>query len=99
MLLLVTPHTLVVFYSQKVCSGLLLCTSVVPGVHFRTVAVEARMREILNNLWRDDTGQDAAEYSLLLLMIALALILSIQAFKSAIANAFGRATGQLSSVT
>jgi Flp pilus assembly pilin Flp len=53
------------------------------------------MRSLLKRLWKDEGAQDTAEYALLLLMIALALIVSVQAFRTAISNAFSRATGQL----
>jgi Flp pilus assembly pilin Flp len=50
---------------------------------------------LLRDLWDDETGQDTAEYALLLLLIALALIAAITGFRSAISNAFSRATEQL----
>jgi len=53
------------------------------------------MKVLLTALWRDESGQDSAEYALLLLMIALALIVTVQAFRTAIANAFSKASGQL----
>ena len=46
-------------------------------------------------VWTDERGQDTAEYALLLLLIALALIAAISGFRSAIANAFSRGTAQL----
>jgi len=54
------------------------------------------MNLLLKRLWKNEVGQDTAEYALLLLMIALALIVSVQAFRTAISNAFSRAGGQLS---
>jgi Flp pilus assembly pilin Flp len=57
------------------------------------------MKELLMNLWKDESGQDTAEYALLLLLIALALIVAITGFRSAIANAFGKATNQLNSAS
>ena len=54
------------------------------------------MNLLLKRLWKDELGQDTAEYALLLLMIALALIVSVQTFRTAISNAFSRASGQLS---
>ena len=54
---------------------------------------------LLLRLWKDETGQDTAEYALLLLLIALALIVAITGFRSAIANAFSRATAQLNTTT
>jgi Flp pilus assembly pilin Flp len=57
------------------------------------------MQQLLKTLWLDESGQDTAEYALLLLLIALALIAAITGFRSAIANAFSRATAQLNSTT
>ena len=57
------------------------------------------MKELLMNLWKDESGQDTAEYALLLLLIALALIVAITGFRSAIANAFSKATTQLNSAS
>ena len=51
--------------------------------------------EWLKLIWLDESGQDTAEYALLLLLIALALIAAITGFRSAIANAFSRGTAQL----
>lgn len=53
------------------------------------------MKLLLTALWRDESGQDSAEYALMLLMIALALIVTVQAFRTAIENAFSRASDQL----
>ena len=55
--------------------------------------------QLLKTLWLDESGQDTAEYALLLLLIALALIVAITGFRSAIANAFSRATAQLNTTT
>lgn len=60
---------------------------------------EEKMKELLMNLWKDESGQDTAEYALLLLLIALALIVAVQGFRSAIGNAFSRATEQLNQAT
>lgn len=54
---------------------------------------------MMTRLWLDESGQDTAEYALLLLMIALALIAAISGFRSAITNAFSRATAQLNTTT
>ena len=57
------------------------------------------MQQLLKTLWLDESGQDTAEYALLLLLIALALIAAITGFRSAITNAFSRATAQLNTTT
>jgi Flp pilus assembly pilin Flp len=54
---------------------------------------------LLRRLVTDDSAQDTAEYALLLLMIALALISAVNGFRTAIANAFSRATDQLNTTT
>ena len=54
---------------------------------------------LLKKLWLDESGQDTAEYAWLLLLIALALIAAITGFRSAIGNAFSRATAQLNTTT
>jgi Flp pilus assembly pilin Flp len=54
---------------------------------------------LFKTIWFDESGQDTAEYALLLLLIALALIVAITNFRSAIANAFSRATAQLNTTT
>jgi Flp pilus assembly pilin Flp len=51
--------------------------------------------DYLVGLWNDESGQDTAEYALLLLLIALALISAITSFRSAITDAFSRASEQL----
>jgi Flp pilus assembly pilin Flp len=58
-----------------------------------------KQMQLLKTLWLDESGQDTAEYALLLLMIALALITAVTGFRTAIANAFSRATAQLNSTT
>jgi Flp pilus assembly pilin Flp len=51
--------------------------------------------KLFKRLWLDESGQDTAEYALLLLLIALALITAVTGFKDAIVNAFSRATDHL----
>jgi Flp pilus assembly pilin Flp len=51
------------------------------------------MKQYLVRLWENESGQDTAEYALLLLLIALALVLAITSYSSAIANVFSR-TGE-----
>jgi Flp pilus assembly pilin Flp len=49
------------------------------------------MTNLLKRVWKDESGQDTAEYALLLLLIALALVAAINSYKSAIASVFSRA--------
>jgi Flp pilus assembly pilin Flp len=53
------------------------------------------MTNLLKRVWKDESGQDTAEYALLLLLIALALVAAINSYKSAIAGVFSRAGGFL----
>jgi pilus assembly protein Flp/PilA len=54
------------------------------------------MSKLLMNFVRDESGQDLAEYGLLLALIAVALVTAIGVFKNAIVNAFNRATSAMS---
>jgi pilus assembly protein Flp/PilA len=49
----------------------------------------------LRKLWRDDDGQDLAEYGLLLLLIAVAIVTAITAFRTQISTVFSQATSVL----
>jgi len=44
------------------------------------------MLEILGSYWRDEAGQDLAEYSVLMALIALAMIVLLIDFRTAIAQ-------------
>lgn len=54
------------------------------------------MKAMLRKLWIEDEGQDLAEYGLLLILIAVAVITAITAFRGQIVNAFNSATSALS---
>ena len=54
------------------------------------------MRNILPDLWRDEGGQDLAEYGLLLVLVALAAIATMNSLGSAISNVFTNAAASLS---
>jgi Flp pilus assembly pilin Flp len=49
----------------------------------------------MRSFWKDESGQDMAEYALLLALIALVLIVAITAFRGAIQNRFEQATDEL----
>lgn len=53
------------------------------------------MKELMLTFWRNESGQDMAEYALLLALIALALIVAVVAFRGAIMDRFNEATDQL----
>lgn len=54
------------------------------------------MKELLNAVWTNDEGQDLAEYGLLLILIAVAVVAAIGLFKNQIINVFNAATNALS---
>lgn len=53
------------------------------------------MAELLAALWQDETGQDMAEYGLLLALIAIAIVVAVVAFRDAIIAKFNQATAIL----
>jgi pilus assembly protein Flp/PilA len=53
------------------------------------------MKDLMRSFVKDESGQDMAEYALLLALIALVLVVAITAFKDAIATKFGSATSTL----
>ena len=53
------------------------------------------MKDLMRSFWMDESGQDMAEYALLLALIALVLIVAITAFRGAIQARFQQATTEL----
>ena len=53
------------------------------------------MKDFMMQLWQDESGQDLAEYALLLGLIALLLVAAIGLFRTSIEGLFTRATGVL----
>jgi pilus assembly protein Flp/PilA len=53
------------------------------------------MINTLRKLWLEDEGQDLAEYGLLLILIAVAVVTGIGLFKDQIVAAFSKATSAL----
>jgi pilus assembly protein Flp/PilA len=51
----------------------------------------------MRSFWKDESGQDMAEYALLLALIALVLVVAITAFRGAIQAKFQQATTELNS--
>ena len=56
---------------------------------------ETSMKNFLTTLWTDDSGQDMAEYALLLVLIAVVVALAIGAFRDVIRESFEEATTRL----
>jgi Flp pilus assembly pilin Flp len=56
---------------------------------------EKKMIETLRNMWLDDEGQDLAEYGLLLILICVAVVTVIVAFRAQIEAVFNSATTAL----
>jgi Flp pilus assembly pilin Flp len=52
---------------------------------------------VLHSFWKDETGQDMAEYALLLALVSVVLVATINAFKGAIQVSFQNATSSLTS--
>jgi pilus assembly protein Flp/PilA len=50
------------------------------------------MKDLMRTFWNDESGQDLAEYGLLLALIAVVVAVAIIAFRDQIVGAFGRAT-------
>ena len=57
------------------------------------------MTSFLNTLWQDDSGQDMAEYALLLVLIAVVVAVAVIALRNAIVDGFNAATNQLEEST
>ncbi len=57
------------------------------------------MKQFLRNLWRDDSGQDATEYVLLVVLIALAITAGMTVLATGINGAFSNASSTLNTAT
>ncbi len=57
------------------------------------------MRDFLKQLWTDETGQDATEYVLLVVLIALAITAGMTVLATGINGAFSNASNTLNSQT
>ena len=49
----------------------------------------------LRNLWYDESGQDLAEYAILLALIAIIVIAALKVLEPAISNTFNNTAGAL----
>jgi pilus assembly protein Flp/PilA len=59
---------------------------------------EDRMLELFQALWTDESGQDLAEYALLIALIALAVIVAVTLLGTTIRNVFNTIGSTLSTV-
>ena len=53
------------------------------------------MKNFLSTLWTDDSGQDMAEYALLLVLIAVVVAAAVIAFRGVIVDGFDAAADRL----
>lgn len=57
------------------------------------------MKNLLNRLWQEESGQDLTEYALLLVLVALAAIASMKVLATAISNVYTVAASDLATGT
>ena len=57
------------------------------------------MKQLALRLWREEKGQDLTEYALLLVLVALAAVLTMKALAVAINAAYSNAAVQLTTGT
>jgi Flp pilus assembly pilin Flp len=55
------------------------------------------MIKLVDRLWQEEEGQDLVEYGLLLVLVTLGAIAAMGSLASAVSNAFGNASSNLSS--
>jgi Flp pilus assembly pilin Flp len=53
------------------------------------------MKEFLRSLWQDESGQDLAEYAMLVVLIAIVALTAVSLFGNRIATEFNNAEDQL----
>ena len=53
------------------------------------------MKDMLMTFWKDESGQDMAEYALLLVLIAVVVTVAVIAFRGAIEDSFTNAEARL----
>jgi Flp pilus assembly pilin Flp len=56
------------------------------------------MLQVITRLWKDESGQDATEYVLLVVLIALAITAGMTALATGINGAFGNAATTMNGV-
>jgi len=53
------------------------------------------MKQLFMQLWRDESGQDLAEYAMLLVLVAIVVMLALGPFAEAVSGGFDTAAGAL----
>jgi Flp pilus assembly pilin Flp len=53
------------------------------------------MRQVLTNLWQDESAQDTSEYALLLLLITAALVAVVGTLSTTVQGVFSSVVGKL----
>jgi Flp pilus assembly pilin Flp len=61
----------------------------------RLVDSEMKLNKQLQQLWRDESGQDLTEYGLLLVLVSLAATAAMGSLATAISTAFGTAAANV----
>jgi len=56
---------------------------------------EKSMRQVLTNLWQDESAQDTSEYALLLLLITAALVAVVGTLSTTVQGVFSSVVGKL----
>jgi pilus assembly protein Flp/PilA len=56
------------------------------------------MKNVLQRLWKEESGQDLTEYALLLVLIALVSIAAVNGLAGAISNIYSKAVSNIGAV-
>ncbi|MGB0036042.1 MAG: hypothetical protein WBP79_11265 [Candidatus Acidiferrales bacterium] len=65
----------------------------------RTQVGGRQIKILLIQLWQEDSGQDLAEYALLVVLIALAAVASMKALATSLKNVFSSAAANMTTNT
>jgi pilus assembly protein Flp/PilA len=57
------------------------------------------MKNLVNRLWKDESGQDLTEYALLLVLVALVAVAALQGLATAINKVYNTAASDLAVTT
>jgi len=63
----------------------------------KEMPMKKTMGSIFRRLWQEEKGQDLVEYGLLLVLVSLGAVAAMGTLASAISNAFGGASSNLTS--